>query len=98
MLAAIEENVSGMPALSQREVTEKLQAWGEGVAPARTWQVRIVMNSERWREVKELFDAALQREPSQRAAFLDAACDDDGKRKFSGIMQKPHELRAQRHT
>src|SRR3954462_8384028 len=32
------------------------------------------MTSERWRQIKELFLAALEREPVERRAFLEAAC------------------------
>jgi serine/threonine-protein kinase len=35
------------------------------------------MKSERWREVDALFGRALEREPAERAAFLDAACAGD---------------------
>jgi hypothetical protein len=35
------------------------------------------MKSERWREVDGLFERALEREPAERAAFLDGACAAD---------------------
>jgi eukaryotic-like serine/threonine-protein kinase len=35
------------------------------------------MESERWRRVKGLFHAALEREPEERLAFLNVACDGD---------------------
>ena len=35
------------------------------------------MKPDRWRKVDELFEAALEREPHKRAAFLDKACGDD---------------------
>src|SRR6185503_13002082 len=35
------------------------------------------MKPDRWRQVDELFEAALEREPNERAAFLDTACGDD---------------------
>ncbi len=35
------------------------------------------MKSERWREVDALFERALEREPGERAAFLDTACAGD---------------------
>ena len=35
------------------------------------------MKPDRWRKVDELFEAALDREPSHRAAFLDGACGSD---------------------
>ena len=36
------------------------------------------MTPERWQQVERLYHAALQRVPSERAAFLDQACSDDG--------------------
>jgi eukaryotic-like serine/threonine-protein kinase len=36
-----------------------------------------IMTPERWLRVNELFHSALEREPAQRAAFLDQACADD---------------------
>src|SRR5713226_3996282 len=35
------------------------------------------MNSERWRQIEELFHAALERAPEVRPAFLDGACGGD---------------------
>ncbi|HEU4477295.1 MAG TPA: serine/threonine-protein kinase [Pyrinomonadaceae bacterium] len=35
------------------------------------------MKPDRWRKVDELFEAALEREPQARAAFLEKACGDD---------------------
>lgn len=35
------------------------------------------MNTDRWKQAEELFAAALEREPGQREAFLQAACADD---------------------
>ena len=35
------------------------------------------MRQERWREVEELFESALERRPEDRAAFLDQACGTD---------------------
>ncbi|MCA1638182.1 MAG: hypothetical protein LC768_07585 [Acidobacteria bacterium] len=35
------------------------------------------MNSDRWQQVKEVLDAALKRPPSERACFLDKACEND---------------------
>jgi eukaryotic-like serine/threonine-protein kinase len=36
-----------------------------------------VETKQEWEKIKELFGAALEREPSRRAAFLDQACGDD---------------------
>ena len=35
------------------------------------------MTSDRWRRVEDLFHSALERDPSDRESFLDAACADD---------------------
>ena len=35
------------------------------------------MESERWQQIDELLQSALEREPSQRSAFLDQACAGD---------------------
>src|SRR5215471_9720767 len=35
------------------------------------------MNSEKWRKISELFEAALDRPVAERAAFLELACDGD---------------------
>src|SRR5690349_20040974 len=35
------------------------------------------MKPDRWRKVDQLFEAALEREPKDRAAFLDDACGSD---------------------
>src|SRR5262245_61684510 len=35
------------------------------------------MNQERWQQVEQLYHAALERAPNERAAFLDEACNGD---------------------
>mgnify|MGYP003287117499 CR=1 FL=1 len=35
------------------------------------------MKSERWQEIEQLYHAVLQRDASERAAFLAEACKDD---------------------
>src|SRR6188768_789861 len=35
------------------------------------------MTPERWRQIEQVFQAALEREPAGRDAFLDEACRDD---------------------
>lgn len=35
------------------------------------------MDAERWQKAKEIFNAALKREPSERASYLDEICDGD---------------------
>src|SRR5688572_1866246 len=36
------------------------------------------MNAERWKRVKELFDAVVELDPIERDRFLDRACESDG--------------------
>ena len=40
-------------------------------------KLRIAVKPERWLRVKELFEAALEREAEERSAFLDEACAGD---------------------
>ena len=35
------------------------------------------MNAERWKKIESLFESALERDPAERAAFLDEACAND---------------------
>ena len=35
------------------------------------------MSSERWRQIEDLYHAALERDPGRRAGFLAEACRDD---------------------
>ncbi|HTY60933.1 MAG TPA: serine/threonine-protein kinase [Acidobacteriota bacterium] len=46
------------------------------------------MNPDRWRQLKSIFMAALDKEPVERAAFLDAACgaDSDLKREVEELL------------
>ena len=46
------------------------------------------MRAERWREIDRLFDAALERAPAERAAFLAAACagDDELRREVESLL------------
>jgi serine/threonine protein kinase/WD40 repeat protein len=52
------------------------------------------MSSGRWPEIDRLFHAALERQPDERAAFLDAACagDEDLRRELESLLD--HELAA----
>jgi len=45
------------------------------------------MKDDRWKQVDELFEAALERRPGERAAFLDAACAGD-----PGLRREVEEL------
>ena len=35
------------------------------------------MNPDRWQRLKEIFEAALEKKPAERAAFLDDSCGAD---------------------
>jgi serine/threonine protein kinase/Tol biopolymer transport system component len=48
------------------------------------------MDSERWRQIEDLYHAALERKPEMRAAFLDGACPRD-----TGLRQEVESLLAQ---
>ena len=39
------------------------------------------MNSDRWQQLKEIFWAALEKDPGERAAFLDHSCSDPSLRR-----------------
>jgi eukaryotic-like serine/threonine-protein kinase len=39
--------------------------------------ITVLMNPERWKQIDQLFQAALEREPNQRIAFLKQACMGD---------------------
>src|SRR5213596_948376 len=50
------------------------------------------MKAERWKQVNDLFQSALERAPEERAAFLDEACqDDDGLRREVGSLVTSYE-------
>ncbi len=50
------------------------------------------MKPERWQQLDQLFHAALERTPKQRAAFLDEACaGDEGLRKQIEALLAAHE-------
>jgi serine/threonine-protein kinase len=46
------------------------------------------MKPERWEEVEQIYHAALEREPTARAAFLEEACADDAelRREVAGLL------------
>ena len=52
----------------------------QGLALWRAEGAPVEMTPEEWSRAKELFDAALEQEPTQRAAFLAQACPDDSLR------------------
>jgi Tol biopolymer transport system component/predicted Ser/Thr protein kinase len=49
------------------------------------------MTSERWRQVEQLYHAAVERKPGERAAFLTEACngDDDLRREVESLLAAP---------
>jgi serine/threonine protein kinase/tetratricopeptide (TPR) repeat protein len=50
------------------------------------------MKAERWKQVNDLFQSAVERAPEERAAFLDEACqDDDGLRREVGSLLTSYE-------
>src|SRR5262252_7369240 len=50
---------------------------GEGVALSGAERGKNLMTPERWEQVIDLFQSALERVPEERAAFLNEACHDD---------------------
>jgi serine/threonine protein kinase/Tfp pilus assembly protein PilF len=50
---------------------------GQGLALPRAERGRNRMNAERWRQVNDLFHAAVERAPEARVAFLDEVCRGD---------------------
>ena len=51
------------------------------------------MNPDRWRQVADVYESALEREPAARGAFLAEACRDD-----SALRREVESLLAQEHT
>src|SRR5687767_10818292 len=50
------------------------------------------MTPERWSRLTDLFEAALDREPAERAAFLAAACaDDDAMQREVSLLIDSHD-------
>ena len=55
---------------------------GQGLALPGAERGRKLMKAERWKQVNDLFQSAVERAPEERGAFLDEAChDDDGLRR-----------------
>src|SRR6266496_388584 len=50
---------------------------GQGLALPSAERGRNLMEAERWKQVNDLFQSALERAPAERAAFLDEACHGD---------------------
>ena len=51
------------------------------------------MDPARWRRVEEIYQAAVEREPEERAAFLAVACagDEDLRREVESLLAQPSE-------
>lgn len=58
-------------------MTSSKLSFHSGLATGHASLIAIVMTPERWQQVKELFQSALEGEGSHRAAFLDEACEGD---------------------
>src|SRR3954463_10842890 len=65
---------------------------GQGLALPRTERGRKLMKPDRWKQVNDLFQSAVERAPGQRAAFLDESCyGDDGIRREVESLLTSHE-------
>jgi hypothetical protein len=49
----------------------------QGLALPGAERGRKLMKAERWKQVNDLFESAVERAPDERAAFLDEACHGD---------------------
>jgi hypothetical protein len=50
---------------------------GQGMALPGAERERSLMKAERWKQINDLFQSAVERAPGERAAFLDEACNSD---------------------
>src|SRR5262249_5499168 len=50
---------------------------GQGLALSGAERGQNLMKAERWKQINDLFQSAVERAPEERAAFLDEACHDD---------------------
>src|SRR6266550_2565795 len=65
---------------------------GQGLALPGVERGRNLMKAERWKQVNDLFQSAVERAPGERAAFLDEACHgDDGLRREVGTLLTSYE-------
>src|SRR5436309_14466865 len=65
---------------------------GQGLALPGAERGRNLMKAERWKQVNDLFQSAVEREPGERAAFLHAACHgDEGLRREVGSLLTSYE-------
>jgi eukaryotic-like serine/threonine-protein kinase len=65
---------------------------GQGLALPGAQRGRNLMKAERWKQVTDLFQSAVERAPERRAAFLDEACHgDEGLRREVGSLLTSYE-------
>src|SRR5206468_10459550 len=65
---------------------------GQGLALPCAERGRNLMKAERWKQVNDLFQSAVERAPEERVAFLDEACHgDEGLRREVGSLLTSHE-------
>src|SRR6266699_3070991 len=65
---------------------------GQGLALPVPERGRNLMKAERWKQVNDLFQSAVERSPAERAAFLDDACHgDEGLRREVGSLLSSYE-------
>lgn len=65
---------------------------GQGLALPGAERGRNLMKAERWKQVNDLFQSAVERAPGARAAFLDEACHgDEGLRREVESLLTSHE-------
>jgi hypothetical protein len=65
---------------------------GQGLALPGAQRGRNLMKAERWKQVTDLFQSAVERAPERRAAFLDEACHgDEGLRREVGTLLTSYE-------
>ncbi len=65
---------------------------GQGLALPGAERGRNLMKAERWKQVTDLFQSAVERAPERRAAFLDEACHgDEGLRHEVGSLLTSYE-------
>ena len=65
---------------------------GKGLALPSAERERKLMKAERWKQVNDLFQSAVERAPGERAAFLDESCyGDEGMRREVESLLTSHE-------
>src|SRR6476659_7804998 len=65
---------------------------GQGLAAPGTERGRKLMKPERWKQVNDLFQSAVERAPEERAAFLDESCHgDEGMRREVESLLTSHQ-------